>query len=48
VLSERGTWIESEVVGKWNLAENEFERMTLGKDGAWKGRDYSKVKEQYS
>jgi hypothetical protein len=37
VLSERGTWRESEVVGKWNYAENEFERMTLGKVGAWKG-----------
>jgi hypothetical protein len=37
VLSERGTWRESEVVGKWRLAENEFEGMILGKVGAWKG-----------
>jgi hypothetical protein len=33
LLSERGTWRELEVVGWWNLAENEYEMMILGKVG---------------
>jgi hypothetical protein len=48
VLSEKETWRESDVLGLWNLAENEFERLTLEKAGAWKEGDYPKVNGQYS
>jgi hypothetical protein len=35
VFNEIGTWRELEVVVYWNWAENEFERMALGKIAAY-------------